>query len=151
MLRTLTSHDLDTICRHRDLMFREAGRDNLSLRAMAQPFRDWLAPRLTDGSYFGFMAELESQIAGGIGLMEIEWPPHPSHPQDSRRGYVLNLYVEPTFRRQGIGRTLMEAAEREFKQRNLSYLVLHATQVGVPLYESLGWNRTSEMAKPMTA
>jgi GNAT superfamily N-acetyltransferase len=131
--------DLDLICRHREEMFRDAGSDNAALRVMTGNFRSWLEPRLADGSYFGFIATWDGEPAGGVGLMMIDWPPHPLHPADERRGYVLNLFVEPAHRRRGLARRLMQLAEQELRGRGACLLFLHATEKGRPLYSQLGW------------
>jgi ribosomal protein S18 acetylase RimI-like enzyme len=145
--RKLTSHDTELVCRHREEMFREAGRDEITLQTMAEHFRDWLRPRLSNGTYFGhFLLDGETPVAG-IGLMAIEWPPHPSHPTQDKRGYVLNVYVEKSHRRLGLGRELMALAEESFRERNLQFAILHATEQGRSLYESLGWGTTTEMSK----
>ena len=147
--REVAPADLDLICRHREEMFRESGWPNATLAAMAQPFRHWIAERLADGRYFGFVVEDKGQPVGAIGLMEIDWPPHPAHPTDGRRGYVLNLFVEPTHRRRGIALDLLEKSEREFAQRSIGFAVLHTTDAGRALYERTGWKPTSEMAKTL--
>ena len=110
-------------------------------------FRIWLQPRLKDGSYFGFIVEDAGTPVAGIGLMVIDWPPHPSHPQEDKRGYVLNLFVEPLYRQRGLGNMLMALGEADFRKRGVSYGVLHATRMGKALYERMGWAGTSEMAK----
>ncbi|WP_034292430.1 GNAT family N-acetyltransferase [Herbaspirillum sp. RV1423] len=148
-IRNIQPGDLNLICRHRELMFREAGRDEDILTAMRPNFRDWLESKLLDGSYFGFIAVLKDSAVAGIGLMEIDWPPHPSHPIQNKRGYILNVYVEPEHRRRGIAGLLMEMGEAEFKKRGLTYAILHSTGMGRPLYENIGWSSTSEMAKPL--
>ncbi len=107
IVRELVEHDLDLVCRHREAMFRDAGRSDDVLEAMRRPFRTWLQPRLQDGRYFGFIALQKTAPIAGIGLMLIDWPPHPSHPEQDRRGYVLNLYVEAEYRKRGIARALM--------------------------------------------
>ncbi len=147
--RALDIDDLDLICRHRVAMFREAGRDAATLDRMSPPFRAWLAPRLADGRYFGFALCDGGEPVAGIGLMLIDWPPHPAHPEQDRRGYVLNLYVEPSHRRRGLARELMRLADAEFGRRGVRYAVLHATEQGQPLYAGLGWRGTTEMAKPL--
>ncbi|WP_309340642.1 GNAT family N-acetyltransferase [Stenotrophomonas sp.] len=81
--------------------------------------------------------------------MLIDWPPHPAHPQQDRRGYVLNVYVEPPYRRRGIARRLMALADAAFAERGVDYAVLHATAQGQPLYADLGWAATSEMARTL--
>ena len=146
-LRPLVRSDFETILHHRTAMFRDSGRPEAVIAEMAEPFRAWLAPRLADTSYFGWMIEDEAGgVAAGIGMMAIDWPPHPSHPTSDRRGYILNLYVEPAYRRRGFARKLMEAAMDEAKARGLEYVILHATDQGRPLYASLGWSPTAEMA-----
>jgi hypothetical protein len=44
----------------------------------------------------------------------------------------------------------MELGETEFRKRGVSCGVLHATRIGKPLYERMGWAATSEMAKRLT-
>lgn len=145
--RGVTPADLDLICRHREEMFREAGWPDATLAAMAEPFRHWLAEHLTDRRYFGFVVEDGGQPIAAIGLMEIDWPPHPVHPNDGRRGYVLNLFVEPTHRRRGIAGNLLKVSEQEFQRRGIRFAVLHATDVDRPVYEQVGWAQTPEMGK----
>ena len=116
---------------------------------MDRSFRQWLGPRLVDGRYFGFVVEDGHRPVAGVGLMELDWPPHPMHPQDDRRGYVLNMFVEPTHRRKGIARHLLTLADREFSRRGIGYAILHATSAGRPTYEQAGWGPTSELAKSL--
>jgi ribosomal protein S18 acetylase RimI-like enzyme len=131
-------------------MFRDAGREQALLDAMTGPFRDWLKPRLDDGRYFGFIAERDGAAVGGIGLMLLDWPPHPLHPAQDKRGYVLNVYVERGHRGQGIAKALMQAGEVEFKSRGVDFLVLHATEQGRPLYAGMAWTAPdTEMIKPL--
>jgi len=127
-------------------MFRESGRPPAQVAAMADPFREWLAPRLADGRYFGWIVEEGGAPVAGLGMMEIDWPPHPLHPREARRGYILNVYVEPGFRRRGLARLLMETAQEEARRRGIGYAILHATDQGRALYEALGWTDTAEMA-----
>jgi hypothetical protein len=64
-------------------MFREAatfGATEDALKTMTVHFRTWLMPRLKE-------------------LMVLPWAPHPFHPADDKRGYILNVYVEPSHRR----------------------------------------------------
>jgi len=146
VVRAINSVDLDLVVRHRAEMFRDAGRAEGILSEMEAPFRAWLAPRIADGRYFGWIAEHDEAPVAGLGLMVIDWPPHPSHPTQDARGYILNIYVEPEHRRRGLARQLMEKATHEAAHRGLVHLVLHATEKGRPLYEKLGWRGTTEMS-----
>lgn len=149
-LRPLTPADCDLVCRQREDMFRSAGHKEEALAAMAEPYRTWQRERLEDGSYFGFIAEAAGQPVGGIGLMEVDFPPHPLHPAKASRGYVLNLFVEPAWRGQGIATKLMAAAEEAFRARGLTYAMLHATKQARPMYEQHGWSQIPELGKPLS-
>jgi ribosomal protein S18 acetylase RimI-like enzyme len=148
--RPASLSDLDLICRHREEMFRASnapGRSDESLRAMTASFRVWIELRLRDGSYFGYIAEENGAAVAGIGLMIIDWPPHPLHPNEDKRGYVLNLFVEPSHRKRGLAKMLMDLGEAEIARRGVSFAILHATRMGRPLYEKTGWTQTAEMSK----
>jgi ribosomal protein S18 acetylase RimI-like enzyme len=146
-MRALNPGDLELVCRHREQMFREAGSAEHGLHTMTAHFRRWLQPRLADGSYFGYLLLEQGQAVAGIGLMLIDWPPHPAHPDTDKRGYVLNVYVEPAFRKRGLASQLMQLAQAQFAQRGARFAILHATDAGRGLYEALGWKGTTEMAK----
>ena len=146
IIRPLTPEDRDLICHHRESMFRDSGRSEDVIALMGEPFRLWLEPRLADGRYFGWAADHEGRSVAGLGMMEIDWPPHPAHPLMDKRGYILNVYVEADFRGQGIAKKLMAEATREAQRRGLQFMILHATAQGRPLYEALGWEDTAEMA-----
>lgn len=145
-LRPVSQDDLELICLQRRRMFEDAGRADDVLAPMTGAFRDWLRPRLGTGAYFGWIAALnDQQPVGGIGMMVIDWPPHPSHPLQSARGYILNLFVAPEHRGRGVANALMDRARQEAQSRGLDYMVLHATEMGRPVYEKLGWRQTPEM------
>jgi hypothetical protein len=67
--RPVTSDDLALICEHRERMFAESGRARESLRPMTAAFAQWLAPRLADDSYFGWMLEEAGVAVAGLGMM----------------------------------------------------------------------------------
>ncbi len=149
-VRPVIPSDLDLICSHRVAMFSDGGKRTADeLVEMDRNFRRWLQPRLENGDYFGYVAEDDNRVIAGIGLMVLDWPPHPLHPVDDRRGYVLNMFVDPEYRRRGIARDLMDRAEKAFADRGIRYAVLHATARGRTAYERFGWHLTSEMAKAM--
>lgn len=148
-LRRLLPGDHAMVCAHREAMFLEAGGDPQRLISMTEHFGPWLRPRLADGRYYGFVLLDNALPVAAIGLMAIDWPPHPAHPCQDQRGYVLNVYVEPSHRRQGLASKLMGLAEAEFTRRGLAFAVLHATEAGRPVYAGLGWAPTAEMAKTL--
>jgi GNAT superfamily N-acetyltransferase len=148
-IRPVSLGDLVAICGHRYRMFLENGAEVEALDAMREPFAAWLRPRLEDERYFGFVAENAGTIVAGIGMILLDWPPHFLHPESAVRGYVLNVYVEAEYRGRGLALRLMELAEEEFRRRGVAYAVLHASAMGRPVYEKLGWSAMPEMGKAL--
>ena len=144
--RPVTFGDLELVCDHRRRMFEAAGRDPETLARMTEMFRPWLASRLRSGEYGGWVVERDEAAVASVGLMFIDWPPHPEHPDCDRRGYVLNLFVEPDHRGRGHARSLMAEVEREARARGVGYLILHPTAEARPIYETMHWRPTSEMS-----
>lgn len=141
--RPIHGGDVELIATHRHLMFAEAGHDTLT---MDRHFARWLEPRIADGRYFGWIATIDDEPLGGAGMMILDWPPHPRHPDQDRRGYILNVFVAPEHRRRGVAGALMARTYAEARARGITYLVLHASDQGRPLYERDGWFHTNEMA-----
>lgn len=146
-VRALNSGDIPTICHHRRAMYEEMGFAPSAIAAALADFPSWLAVQIPQDRYFGFVLEADGAIAAGIGLLLLDWPPHPDHPGQPQRGYILNVYVERPYRRHRLASYLMHLGEEEFRRRGVHYLTLHASAEGRPVYEQLGWRASSEMVK----
>jgi GNAT superfamily N-acetyltransferase len=62
---------------------------------------------------------------------------------------VLNVYTEPQHRRQGLARKLMLVVLDWCRANRVRPVILHSSDEGRPLYESLGFRPTSEMRLPL--
>ena len=147
--REVRKDDLHTICSHRYKMFEDAGFKAVQLDRMTSSFTAWLEPRLESGAYFGYLAEEDGVVIAGIGMILIDFLPHPLHPASSQRGYILNVFVEPAHRGRRIATDLMKLAEADLTARGVHYAVLHATTKGRSVYQKLGWASNPEMAKAL--
>lgn len=65
-------------------------------------------------------------------------PPHNRHPK-YLTAYILNIYVHPNFRRQGVARRIMESLLGEAKARGAVRVGLTSSQAGLELYKKLGF------------
>ena len=99
---------------------------------------------LVSGGYRGFVAETGGRVVGGGGIVINDWPAHPRETMPSRV-WILNMFVEPEFRRRGIARRLMEAMIDWCRQAGYRNVSLHASADGRALYESMGFVPTNEM------
>jgi ribosomal protein S18 acetylase RimI-like enzyme len=58
---------------------------------------------------------------------------------------VLNVYVDPVWRRRGVAKALMRTLLDALSERGIGRIVLHASDEGRGLYERLGFVATNEM------
>jgi ribosomal protein S18 acetylase RimI-like enzyme len=147
--RLATPEDAALISLHRRLMFADAGMGSSgALASMEKHHERWVAERIAEGKYIGWLTELteeKGRVAASAGMLLLDWPPHPLDPEMAQRAYVLNVYVEPEYRRHRLGQALMEHALAEAHRRGIHVVSLHATEKGRRLYETLGFQTTNEM------
>jgi GNAT superfamily N-acetyltransferase len=144
--RSATQADAALITAHRRAMFASMPnpQDDL-LSAMSCAFEQWVKERIADGRYLGWIVEDGGRVAGSAGLLIVDWPPHPLHPGDNQRGYLLNVFVEPEFRKRGLAHSLIKRCLTEARERGIRVVTLHSSDAGRPVYEKLGFHPTSEM------
>jgi len=144
--RTATVADSAILTHHRHRMFVDAGRrDSPVLHVMSQNFEPWVVRMIKEGKYLGWLTEDDGKVVAGAGLLLLDWPPHPLDPRSTQRGYLLNVYVEPEYRRRKLASHLIEYALAEARRRKIRVVALHSTDEGRALYESNGFRQTNEM------
>jgi ribosomal protein S18 acetylase RimI-like enzyme len=131
---------------HRRAMFAEMGKSESStLDDMRRNFVPWVERMLAAGKYVGWIVLDGTRPVASAGFFELEWPPHPWDPASEHRGYLLNFWVEPEYRHQGLARSLVEKALAEARRRKLRVVALHASDAGGPVYEAMGFLESNEM------
>jgi len=148
--RLATVVDAELIARHRRSMFVDAGQaEDAKLETMVENFAAWVRPRLSDGSYVGWLVEVEEdgengRVVAGAGMWLIDFPPHWMDAEPVR-AYLLNFYVDPAFRGRGLAYELLSTAVKDARGRGIKVVSLHASKFGKPLYERNGFESTNEM------
>jgi len=145
-IRTARPEDAAEISRQRTRMFLEMGRlTEAGAPELLRASTISLEEKLADGTYRGWLMEsADGVVIAGAGVLLRPLLPRP----DALTGpeaVVLNVYVEPEFRRQGVARALMEAVLHWCETERVLRVVLHPTPIGQLLYESLGFKPTGEM------
>jgi len=79
-----------------------------------------------------------SPAVGIISVLRNDAPPLPEQ-HLAHEGYVVNLWIAPSARRQGIARALLQTAIDDAASWGLRRLYLFATDDGRPLYEDSGF------------
>jgi len=143
---TATTADAGLIASHRRAMFAAMGGiPDSTLDLMCRSSEPWIARMVGAGKYLGWIASDGDRPVASAGLLIHEWPPHPLDPTGEHRGYLLNVFVEPPYRKQGLARSLVVRCLDEARHRGVRVVSLHASEAGRPLYESLGFRSSNEM------
>lgn len=83
------------------------------------------------------------KAVGCATLCYITVMPTLDHPT-GKRAHIMNVYVNPNYRRRGIARQMMSILLNGAKERCVTYVSLDATEDGAPLYKSLGFGASKE-------
>lgn len=144
--RSVTLDDIDTIVSHRRAMFVDMGyTDTASLDAMDARYRVWVADKIERDTYLGWLVvDEDDDVAAGVGVWIQEWQPLPFDTSE-RRGYVLNVYTAPHYRRRGLARRLMTMLLDACRDQGINSLYLHSSNEARHLYESMGFTPTNEL------
>lgn len=142
-LRRATVDDAELISQQRHAMFTDMG--HIGIEAATEKFTEWVRPKLANGDYLGwFVTRSNGEIVAGAGLWLIEWPPTPLD-LHTRRGYILNVFVREEVRRHGLARWLVTTILDYCQSQGIRVILLHASEKGRALYDSLGFTATNEM------
>jgi GNAT superfamily N-acetyltransferase len=145
VVRQASVADVDVIIEHRRKMFADMGAgDERARGVMVAAARPFVEASLRDGSYRAWLVEVGDRVVAGGGIAIVGFQPTPADPKP-RRAWVLNMYTEPAFRRQGLARLVLETIVAWCREEGFERVYLHASDDGRPLYESLGFEPTSEM------
>lgn len=96
--------------------------------------------------YAAFIADVEGKAVGSAAC-QIFHGLYPSifRPEKRQYGYIWGVYVRPETRGQGIAQALTKACNDYLKGIGCTKVLLHASPMGKPVYEKLGFVTSNEM------
>jgi GNAT superfamily N-acetyltransferase len=155
-IRLATPADARLLATQRVSMYRDMGRTTPQVEApLLELCARYFAAALTSGEYVGWIAERGTHPRAVLGGAGVQFRPLVPRTDPSgrflvagREGLILNVYVDPASRRQGVARRLMETVIGWAPEAGIARLVLHASDNGRRLYESLGFLASNEMLFP---
>jgi ribosomal protein S18 acetylase RimI-like enzyme len=141
--------DAELIQAQRDAMFTDMGQEPELVQAASAGSLTWLRGAFADGRYGGVLAEQADrdgaqQVVAGAGVLWQQLPPSPTSISPVR-AYILNVYVAPQVRGQGLAKILVQQLLDECRRRGIQMVTLHASDAGRPTYAALGFDSTAEM------
>lgn len=148
-----TDADAATLASHRVGMFHDMGAIHPSMEPVLRDAAErYFGAAIPSGEYVAWLAvaaDGSRRAIAGAGLQLRPMLPRPDPSGQALltglEGLVLGVYVEPAWRRQGVARELMRTLLHWSQARRVARLVLHASDDGRALYESLGFVATNEM------
>lgn len=144
--RRATANDSDLITRHRKAMFADMrNAPEPILDQMGRNFEPWVRRMIAEDKYAGWITSDGEPPIASAGLLILDWAPHFLDPTCEQRGYILNVFVEPEYRKQGLAQMLTKECMAEARRRGIGVVALHASEKGRPVYEKLGFTASNEM------
>lgn len=124
--------------------------------------RGWIERELAGGTFFSWVVEvveappaaaqsLEPEVVAGGGLQLRPLMPRPGFVRSEPEALVLSMWTETAHRRQGLATLVMEAMLDWCRARGIRRVTLHASEMGRPIYERLGFGQTNEMRLELSA
>ena len=108
---------------------------------MAATYLAFLLDRCTRSSGKVFVAEVDDTVAGFVCVLARVLPEEPDEDQ-VEYAYISDLAVVPSYRKRGLGRTLLQHAEAFARDRGAKILrvgVLAKNRVAWELYRKMGF------------
>ena len=94
--------------------------------------------------YRYFLVEENDEVIGGCGISPFRIPPQVSQ-KSGEYAYLSNMFVEHEHRRKGVGKALLKHVFDICRKEGIGLLFLHASDYGLPLYESDGFTSSKRL------
>lgn len=145
-----TIEDIDILTKTRIEVLRAANRlpDETDMSVVEKNSYEYYSKSLVDGSHTAYLVFDQERFVGAGGISYYQVMPTYHNPS-GKKAYVMNMYTNPEYRRQGIAYKTLDLLIRDAKDRNVECISLEATDMGRPLYEKYGFIMLeSEMELP---
>lgn len=145
VIREARPEELAIVIRHRRRMYEDMGQsDPRQLAEMERASTKFFGHHFAAGTYRGWFADAGGRVVAGGGVLVLPFQPQMNNTRPERP-WIVNMYTEPDYRRQGLARLLL--AEMVAWCRNESYplVSLHASDEGRSVYTAMGFLPSNEM------
>ncbi len=106
--------------------------------------RAYYEKALPSGRHIACFALVGGKIVGCGGICLYEELPSPDNPS-GLCAYVMNIYCESAYRRQGVGKAVVLWLVGQAKKRGITKIFLEASEAGRALYEECGFSDMPDM------
>lgn len=110
----------------------------------AAAYKNAAQAEIERGTHQPWLAEADGVAVACAILVVWIVPPHIGETM-RKRGFVSSVYTAPAHRRLGISTQLMTLLMDAAREQGIQRLILWASDMGAPVYESLGFTRSHAM------
>ncbi|MFZ5986764.1 MAG: GNAT family N-acetyltransferase [Bacillota bacterium] len=138
--------DINSLVELRLDLLKEVGniKDDTNVEELKKSSIDYFEKKIDNGFLF-WVAEDNVKIIGISGLVFMERPPVNGN-LTGLEGYIMNIYIVPTYRHKGIATGILNEMISCLKDMDVKRVWLHATEDGRIIYEKVGFkSKLSEM------
>lgn len=143
--------DIDILVKTRIEVLRAANRleNDTDMSLVEKNSRQYYEEALQSDMHRAYLVYDEEKIigAGGISFFQV-MPTY--HNPTGWKAYIMNMYTDPSYRRQGIAYHMLELLTGEAEKKGIRHISLEATDMGRALYERYGFVKMNdEMELPI--
>ena len=147
VIREVTVDDIDDFIILRRIMFESMDDAGELLEKSLEIAKEYFLKTIPTGEFKGWIIDSPSKIGIAAGGLVIDQHPPTSGNFSGKQGYVMNLVVIEEYRKQGIGKMIMETIIKWLKSQHVEKITLYASDMGLSLYQRLGFEQGTEMWK----
>lgn len=137
-------YDIDALVHYRVELFREMGKitPDIDLDAFKDELYIYYKKHL-NVDHIAWVYKEDGEIVAISGMNILSKPPRTNN-FTGREAYIMNIYVAPSYRRKGIAKSLMDQLLEDAKSRGINDITLIASEKGQPLYEAMGFVKSTK-------
>ena len=113
---------------------------------LEQENRAYYQRALAQEEHIACFACMEDKIIGCGGICFYREMPSPDNPT-GKCAYLMNIYINPQFRKQGVGEAIVKWLVEQATKRGISKIYLETSEAGKRLYTKLGFVPMQDMMK----
>ena len=138
--RIATIDDIEILTKSRIEVLKAANKltDDTDMSEVEKASRDYYLRALVDGSHTAVLVFDNDKFIGAGAVSYYQVMPTYHNPS-GKKAYIMNMYTNPEYRRQGIAFRTLDILVNDAKKRGITQIYLEATDMGKPLYEKYGF------------
>jgi len=147
MIREITVEDINDFVNLRRIMFESMDNSGDLLEKSLIIAKNYFLKTIPTGEFKGWIVDSQTKNCIATAGLVIDRHPPTSSNMSGKQGYVMNMVVIEEYRRQGIGTLIMDTIIKWLKSEDIEKVTLHTSEMGLPLYQELGFKQGTEMWK----